>query len=225
MPEEKIMIDIHTANETVKGLNETIKVKSEQVKALETREQNIQDSIHRADVKKVQDNRNEETKISVKLIEGRQKLEGERAVFESGKRADDIKKDELARRFHDLETREKEIVDIDKAHKKLNEERQRFDHYKFNKERELEQANITITEAGVQEDKLEAIRSEIEGKSITLKEESLKIDTERGDLTEQRKTIQSEIEHLEGLRKWHEENKREVEHGDIGKTIELARKS
>ncbi|KKN70054.1 hypothetical protein LCGC14_0435010 [marine sediment metagenome] len=224
MPEEKIMIDIHTANETVKGLNETIKVKSEQVKALETREQNIQDSIHRADVKKVQDNRNEETKISVKLIEGRQKLEGERAVFESGKRADDIKKGELARRFHDLETREKEIVDIDKAHKKLNEERQRFDHYKFNIERELEQANITITEAGVQEDKLEAIRSEIEGMRITLKEESLKIDTERGELTEQRKDVQSEIEHLEGLKKWHE-HKKEEKNGDLRKVIELAGKS
>ena len=210
-----VEIDLKTANETVRGLNETIKVLSEKVKDLQTQEQNTQDRMHRDNVKKTQDDRNEETKISVRLIEGRNKLEKDKSDFESGKRAHDIKIGELNRRFHDLESREKEIVEIDKAHTKLNAERQRFDHYKFNIERDLVQANITITEAGVQENKLEALLSEIEGAKITLENERLKIDTERGELTEQKRDIQSEIEHLEGLKKWHEEQAKPKEEAHV----------
>lgn len=217
---QTVQIDLKTANETVKGLNETIKVLSEKVRNLETRENNLQDSIHRAGVKKEQDTRIEATKTSIKLIEDRKKLESDRSTFESGKRTYDISKDELNRRFHDLEAREKEIVDIDKSHKKLNEERQRFDHYKFNVERDLEQAKITIVEAGVQEDKLEAIRSGIEGAKITLEEKRLEIDAERGELNEREKTIQAEIEHLEGLRKWYNEHKKEEENGKAGDRLE-----
>lgn len=205
---EMVQIDIKTANETVRGLKETIEVLSDKVKDLQTQEQNVQDRIHRDNVKKTQDDRNEETKISVRLIEGRNKLEKDRSDFESGKRTHDVKISELNRRFHDLESREKEIVDIDKSHTKLNDERQRFNHYKFNIERDLEQANITIIESKVQENKLEAIRSEIEGAKITLEDERLKIDAERGEVTEQKRDIQSEIEHLEGLKKWHIENKK-----------------
>ncbi|KKL28731.1 hypothetical protein LCGC14_2372190, partial [marine sediment metagenome] len=54
----------------------------------------------------------------------------------------------------------------------------------------------------------------------------LSIDTERGELTEQRKSIQTELEHLEGLKKWYEEHQEILKEAskEVSKNVEGIKK-
>lgn len=219
---QTVQIDLKTANETVKGLTETIKVLTEKVTNLQIREQNLNNDIHSLQVQKDQVNRNEDTKVSIKLIEGNQKLEADRAELERSRNSFELRETEIEKRIRDVEAREKEVVDIDKSYKALGDERQRFNHYKFNIERELEEAKITIEEAKVEQDRLEGIKREIEGNEVLLKNKWNDFHDSIGELEEKRKSVQMEVEHLEGLKKWYEAHKKEVQDEQSGNRLEEA---
>ena len=140
-------------------VKQAVEVLKEEVKRLQILKSNTEADIHSLNIQKENSGKIEEINNRNKLFE----IEAQLNVKEDKIKIslDELKRKEIhfEDRIRELEKRENEVVDLSAKKAELNKERSNFNIYKFNIERELENARIIIQEAAQKEEEYK-IKSE-----------------------------------------------------------------
>jgi chromosome segregation ATPase len=171
-----------------------------EVEKLQIEASNLQAQKHTEEVAKESQQKLEKLDVQKQVLGEEQRINNLKSELDSRTTAVIQQEERLRERLADLEKREMELVDIDKKRAELNQERANFNMYKYNIERELDQAKITIADANVCQEKLDAERFTIDGRDKHLKEQEKWWNDRIGELEEKEKQVKIEVQHLEGLK-------------------------
>src|SRR3990167_10998377 len=137
---EQVSISIDTAKEVIKNLEEKIK-------QLEIRESNLNADLHRKAIEFESSRKLDELNTRTQIQKEQDGVIVKAGEINARYSQLQLEEEKFMERKVMLEKREEELIIIEKERAELNLERSNFNVYKFNIERELEQARITIAEA------------------------------------------------------------------------------
>ena len=177
-----------------------------EIKELSAQKDNLQSQILDAKVRDEREKKTEAGDVQRQIYDEEERL---RIMDDNLKsRTTGIERQEsgLEKREADLEKRELEVVDLDKAKAQFQQERSNFNLYKYNVEKELDEAKITIQESNVVGEKITADRQKVEADNILVTRKIKYWNDEIGKLEADKKAFQIERENVEGLKQ------KEVQH-------------
>ena len=190
---EQVSISIDTAKEVIKNLEEKIK-------QLEIRESNLNAQMHSKQIEFESSRKMDELDARTRLQKERDAITTKADGISARYSQLEIEEEKFRERKIMLEKREEELIIIEKERVELNQERSNFNVYKFNVERELEQAKIVIADANAAAEKLEMYEEDLKGREAKVKQQEKFWNDRIGEVEKKEKELRIMQENFEGLK-------------------------
>ena len=195
----KILIDLST----LKLASDTLKKEVERLNNLKV---NMEAEIHALEFKKENVAKLDKVDIKKQVYDEEVRLNKKASELDSREQALTNRETSFKDRLKMLEEREQSLLNLEEKKKELAEERSRFFKYKFDLERELETAKITIEEAKAIENDYTIKENALKAREIKIQKQEKYWNDEIGKLEHDKKEFQMEKENILALKQMEVKN-------------------